>query len=252
MDFNAADIELVRQMVARGEGFLLDDHQQEIAQELGLKSRPELRSDPLNDDREAQLVDGVQEDEPDDAAGDRLDGGYDTVPRWLLYSRLSECLTAPQWAVFVAIVQLDHQTRRVRQRRRGRDGARFVAPIEDICIRTGYRRTAVGTALRALSATRLMSYEARKGRGRWPEFEVHMDAIATLCAYVAPRLRGMHGGIASKGKLTDLGPGFRIYGNGDHELVADLEIVRGWQRSMSGRIEAPDPERVAALCGIVL
>ena len=236
-----------------------DPFAENAAQPVG---RLELDGEP----GEAGEEDGPEGEPPDGAktgaspdADPEYHGGFDAIPRWLHYSGLSRSLTPAQWHVFCALVIIDHQTRQISGRRRGPDAAWFSAPQEDLGQRTGYGRTAITAALKGLAATKLLAhYEPRQGRGRWAQFGINLQTIRDLCAYVAPRLRGIHGGIAGV-TLAELREGFAVYyGNAkkpENRIIASWETMYAWQKAgPEGNdpkaFEHLDNRRIAEICGL--
>ncbi len=127
---------------------------------------------------------------------------FNLVPRWLLYSGLPQALGPIRWAVFQALVQVDHQTMGLDNRRRGKDKVKFAVGNEELS-----RISAVADPRRAIrflrTSTKLLSYwrpgigGALKGRAqaRWSEYEVNRKTLLELYRYVAPRLTVSEGGV---------------------------------------------------------
>ncbi|HUU97218.1 MAG TPA: hypothetical protein VM487_15885, partial [Phycisphaerae bacterium] len=145
---------------------------------------------------------------------------YSLCPRWLVYSGLPKALGATQWAVFRAIVELDHQTSKLPGRRGGKDHCLFRVPQSDIVSATGLTERTVRRSVSVLRETKLLGhYKPGGGRqagagGSWCTFGVNTSTINDLFAYVIPMLMRIHGGILNVPRSQLPPGGITIYGFG--------------------------------------
>lgn len=183
---------------------------------------------------------------------------FSMCPRWLEYSGVPQALGGTRWAIFHAVIVLDHQTMPIKSRRRGRGGKAFVAPHRDIIATTGRSEAAVKRALGYIQGTKLIEYyKPGQGRqkgmgGRWSQIQVNTGTLVQLYRYVGPRIRPMHGGMAGieRSKLPDRG--MRIYGYGAMAVELkweDLSTIQTWARA-DQEAEEIDLERIAEICGL--
>lgn len=180
-------------------------------------------------------------------------------PRWLEYSGLPQALGATVWAVFRALVVLDHQTLGMKGRRRGKGRKGFTVPHEDVIAMTGLSLSSLQRALVRLQQTSLLArYRAGRGRlqgagGRWSEFQINTDTLVALYRYVAPRLPPMHGGIQDVDRKELPAGGIQIYGREEFGAVhIPWEKLSAAQTSkaIEEEAEAIEIERVAEICEI--
>ena len=195
--------------------------------------------------------------------GDQSDGAdalyqFDMFPRWLKFSGLPQALGGTDWAVYRALIELDHQVMPIASRRFDDGGWTFTAPQADVVAVTGLVERTVRNALRRLRASALLSYRHGYGsmdgrRGRWSSYRIECEPLTRLFLYVAPRLRPAHGGFAPWGVKPVPEAGVRIYGQRDHFTVivpAEEVIAVCTQPDAPTTPEAPDADVVAEICGI--
>jgi len=187
-------------------------------------------------------------------------GQISVMPRWLQFSGLPQALGATRWAVFQAIVQLDHQTLGLASRRIGRDAGAFAAPQRDLVAITGLNQRTVGRTCQTLATTHLLgTYSPGGGRlagagGRWCKYAVNRDTMAALAQYALPRIMPLHGGIRGQ-RVNDLPRrGMRIYGLEDLAplLLSTEELFLVAHRSGQAAEDPGDPDvvEVARICGL--
>ncbi len=187
---------------------------------------------------------------------------FNVFPRWLLFSGLPQVLGPVRWAVFRAIVELDHQTMGMGGRRSGPDGCHFRVPRQDIWAMTGLSLSSVQRSLADLSDTGLLTcYTPGKGRqdgggGSWGTYGVNIETLQKLFAYVIPMVLEVHGGLLGV-PLEKFPPeGIKIYGFDEYSVVDTWENLcafraRHLKTSASpDKLQYPDPQRVAEICGL--
>ena len=177
------------------------------------------------------------------------------IPRWLLYSGLPQALGPTRWAVFAALVQLDHQTAGLPTRRRGADAAAFVAPQRDVVAATGYSESSVRRALVSLARTDLLSvYRPGGGRqegagGAWCTFGIERTTMLRLAEYVMPRIMPMHGGVRGLSANELPGHGLHVYGWRDDPVVLSTDKL--FRLAYAGdEPEEPELEQIIEICGL--
>jgi len=180
-------------------------------------------------------------------------------PRWLEYSGLPQALGATKWAVFRALVVLDHQTLGMEGRRRGKARRSFAVPHRDLVAITGLKERCIRETLGYLAGTALLArYKAGLGRqkgagGRWSEFEMNVETLVALYRYVGPRLRPIQGGTADVQRKDLPSAGIQIYGR---EQFGAVHVP--WEKLSAAETskaigEEPEPIeifRVAEMCGL--
>jgi len=125
---------------------------------------------------------------------------FSMCPRWLEYSKLPQVLGPTGWAVFRALVVMDHQTLRLKERRHGRGGSIFAVPQADLIAVTGLSDREVRRQVARLAGSKLLSYHRagtgrhKGGGGQWGRFSINTKTLVILYRYVGPRLRRLHGG----------------------------------------------------------
>jgi len=158
----------------------------------------------------------------------------DWMPRWLPYSGASRVLSLPQWAIWTAIVRLDHACMGRRTSRRTTEGLApgraFAAPTTDVIAQSGCAERTLRREIPVLRGCGLLDHYSR-GRGKpggyvWPEFAIGRELLMELYVATAPRIVRALGGIANTPMERIPENGLRIYG------FADLpgEIVVPWER----------------------
>lgn len=182
---------------------------------------------------------------------------FDFIPRWMKYSGLPQALGGTGWAIYRALVEMDHQLMNVEARRHGKRGLGFAAPQEDIITQTGFGERAVRNHLRALESSGLVRIHTGQGCGeggwgRWSHYWIEREPLTRLFKYAAPRLRPIHGGFAGYTHKDLPDGGVRIYGLNDHPLaeVISWETLFAMKADLATKPEAPDPEQVKVACGL--
>ena len=178
-------------------------------------------------------------------------------PRWLEYSGLPQALGATRWAVFRALVVLDHQTLGMEGRRRGKQRWAFAVPQRDLIAMTGLTDRTIRRAMQLVAASKLLRrYRPGRGReksagGQWGEYEIDTDTLVSLYRYVGPRLAPLHGGTqgVARNQLPDE---IQIYGREElHGVCVDWKDLSMGQDSkrIGEEPEVLDAHRVAEICG---
>lgn len=181
---------------------------------------------------------------------------FDAMPRWLRWSGLAQTETADGkaligptgWAIYQALVMVDHQTMGLPQRRHGSVGFGFEVRQGALERVTGFGARAIRNHAAALRELGLLS-SYWEGRGGKPcRYEVSRKLLVDLYRYVGPILQPEHQGIRGVAMRDSLTNGMLIYGHHDTmPLIVQWEQLWAWQRSSleTGLPEWPDVGRVA-------
>lgn len=184
---------------------------------------------------------------------------FSMCPRWLEYSKLPQVLGPTGWAVFRALVVMDHQTLRLKERRHGRGGSIFAVPQADLIAVTGLSDREVRRQVARLAGSKLLSYHRagtgrhKGGGGQWGRFSINTKTLVILYRYVGPRLRRLHGGTQDLTLAHIPEGGIQIYGLEDVGAVKrSFPDLSAAETAKDIGTEPPelDVRKVAEICGI--
>jgi len=176
---------------------------------------------------------------------------FDAMPRWLRWSGLSQVIGSTPWAIYQALVMVDHQTMGLPRRRHGRDGLAFEVRQEALERLTGFEVRAIRNRTAELRAKWLLSDYVCGAAGHPSRYQVCRALLVELYRYVGPILEPEHQGIRGVSMRQNLEGGLVIYGHHEQRpLIAQWEQLSAWQHAAS-QTRLPDVPEVAVIEGIV-
>lgn len=175
---------------------------------------------------------------------------FDAMPRWLRWSGLSQVVGSTAWAIYQALVMVDHQTMGLPRRRHGRDGMAFEVPQEALARLTGFGERVIRIQTQELRTVGLLSGYARGIAGQPSRYEVCRSVLPPLYRYVGPILTPEYQGVRGVALRENLSGGLVIYGYHDQQpLIVQWEQLWAWQRASlsQGLPEVPAVSRLRAI-----
>ena len=176
--------------------------------------------------------------------------------RWMAFSALPQVLGPTRWAVGRCIVDLDHQTLGLSDRRDKRHPEIFRVPQRDISAMTGVCPRAVRNAINDLKHSKLLSHYAPGGGrqwgagGTWCAFAVNRATIKELALYALPRTMPVHGGIRGKRANELPAVGIQVYGWRDRDPLIIPTQKLFVAAHVGDDLGEPDPQEVARIYGL--
>ncbi|MFW6156887.1 MAG: hypothetical protein ACOC7J_06185 [Armatimonadota bacterium] len=157
---------------------------------------------------------------------------FDAMPRWLRWSGLSQVIGPTAWALYMALIMVDHQTMGLPRRRHGRKGMAFEVGYDALERLTGYQERAIANRVQELRAKALLDHYWEGRSGYMSRFRVCRAFLRELYRYVGPILEPEHQGIRGVALRENLDGGLIIYGYHDQlPLMAQWEDLWKWQKA---------------------
>lgn len=175
---------------------------------------------------------------------------FDAMPRWLRWSGLSQVIGPTAWAIYQALVMVDHQTMGLPSRRHGREGMAFEVRQEALERGTGFGERAIRLQTLELRSRGLLCDYRRGIAGHPSRYEICRPLLVDLYRYVGPILEPEHQGIRGVALRQNLEGGLIIYGYHDQRpLIAHWEQLSTWQhQSLQAALpEVPKVDRIRAI-----
>jgi len=150
---------------------------------------------------------------------------YDPLPPWLPVSNLSSCMTLGQWALYQALVMVDHH----QMGREDRTGQLIKVTQRELEIRTGLVAETIRQGTQWLLQHRFLDYY-RPGRTQKPGwYRVDRGMIREIYRYVAPILEVEHMGMRGLDRDQIPDEGIIIYGKPKcRPLIAEWAELQAW------------------------